>query len=371
MQETVAKACEGNAVKEVEENHWTDDAELMERFVLHRLNPEELNELEDHLRICEVCKQAVRAEQVLVAGIRRGGRERSKASLRKQIAALPEQHTPWGRILSAAAVVIILLTVGVYNRWFEASNNDVVLTSPSVQEDQSTEKQAMRIPDQELSQPEESQTQSRQEAKQDARGESMGKLERKEMPGTATQGVASKEKDKYRDAPIAARDEMAASIASAESDVVWIEGTIFTDESDADVEKANREIRSAAPQITPKKYDSSTNAYGSAAQAQKSDMKGIANGISLSQQNSISLPAAQQQMHKLQNSAKVLTRLERFGPTTQLTLFLDSLVDETTLSNARLEMPRNDSLIVHLPNQRIAFKVPLGWNTQLQMKPAK
>src|SRR5713101_2936706 len=62
--------------------HWSDDTELLERFVLNRLEPAKRQELEAHLRVCETCQRAVRAEQELVAGVRRLGSESISVGLR-------------------------------------------------------------------------------------------------------------------------------------------------------------------------------------------------------------------------------------------------------------------------------------------------
>lgn len=106
-------------MKPSDDIHWTDDPELIERFVLHQLNPDQRNELEDHLRICEVCKRALRSEQVLLAGIRRSGRESFRAELGKKLATVKPSGTPWPHILTAAAMIILLTGIGIYNRWFQ------------------------------------------------------------------------------------------------------------------------------------------------------------------------------------------------------------------------------------------------------------
>lgn len=122
-------------MKPSDDIHWTDDPELIEKFVLHQLNPEERNELEDHLRICEVCKRALRSEQVLLAGIRRSGRERFRATLAKKLPRATPAAIPWPHILSAAAIIILLTGIGIYNRWFQAVQPIEVppSTTPSLQ----------------------------------------------------------------------------------------------------------------------------------------------------------------------------------------------------------------------------------------------
>ena len=47
-----------------------------------------------------------------------------------------------------------------------------------------------------------------------------------------------------------------------------------------------------------------------------------------------------------------MTRIEQVGEKTQLTLYLDSTLDEKDLANATVETPRNDSLILNPKGER-------------------
>ncbi len=118
-------------MKPSDDIHWTENPELIERFVLNQLNPDERNELEDHLRICEVCKRTLRMEQILLAGIRRSGREQFRVELQKKLSSAKTSSIPWPHILSAAAVIVLLTGIGIYNRWFQAVQ-PVDVQAPSV-----------------------------------------------------------------------------------------------------------------------------------------------------------------------------------------------------------------------------------------------
>ena len=51
--------------------HWTDDNELLSKFVMRQLPPVEEERLSSHLRTCENCQQAVKQETRIVAGTAR------------------------------------------------------------------------------------------------------------------------------------------------------------------------------------------------------------------------------------------------------------------------------------------------------------
>ncbi len=384
-------------MKELEEKHWTDDDELIERFVLNRLNPEERNELEDHLRICEVCKRAVRAEGVLVAGIRRGGREQFKAGLSRKVANLPlggrrpEKQTPWVQILSAAAVVLIIISVGIYNRWFEFQNpqengNMVFAPQPStVNNDKEVEQPSIvekRVEQQLPSSPPSGTHEKTQEANRREERPRVAIIRSKESTHeplaetlSKTGNVASGAGAIAANQPqIVQADQVAmeaVTIAPSEFESIWLEGTILPNEKDDFRDKAKTEERQATSKAMYKSDSTTKKQSVYRTQAGAMQTQHVSSTLySLNQQNSLSLPPTQQRLQQLSN-AKVLTKVERIGSKTQMTLYLDSLLDENELANATIETLRNDSLILNLQNQRIGYKLPAGWNTQLQTKPAK
>lgn len=360
---------------ELNDQHWTDDPELIERFVLNRLNPEERNELEDHLRVCEVCKQAVRAEQLLIAGIRRSGREQFKAALKKKVEEIPEKKTPWMQILSAAAVVLIILTVGIYNRWFELQKPAEQVappTAPSIVE--SDQRKEQRVPEDKIAEqshslsppvPERTGEQKRRgEFAEALRGkksglESAAESARKDEAAAGAGAAAREEPPTLQPAQQATHDAM---LAATESEGIWLEGTILLSGDD------EGRVRPAAKQATPKAYNSAQQTVArSSMHAQSIDRTPF-----LLRQHSVqSLPPAQQQLQQRREGNGVMARIERLGEKTQLTLYLDSLVDGAALQNATIETPTADSLILTIAHQRIAYKLPAGWNREGNITPGK
>ena len=358
---------------EREDGHWTDNPEMIERFVLHKLNPDVLNELEDHLRVCEVCKQAVRAEQIIVAGIRRSGRQRFKQELRKKLAAEPVEKTPWMQILSAAAVVVILLTVGLYNNWFSIQrskdDNTVALTSPQPEAAQPLKGRA--------------DSEAKNESPATTPPESGRKASAKQNVSPPA-SIASEETDVSRQSEVApgemkqnggapaitAESGQAKSIelqsATPADAGLWVEGKVLPPDGTLgeSLAKGHRyDLQGYGP-----KGKSDIRLKSETKQRQDGNVQG--NIYSLRQQNSVSLQPQQQRLQK-KNSGIVITKIERVGSETQLTMFVDSLVDEHELTNATIETPTDDSLIVNLSSRRIAYRLPSGWNAQIQVRPAR
>jgi anti-sigma factor RsiW len=89
--------------------------ETLEGFVLEKLPPVERTMVERHVATCSSCRAAL---EHLAAGIRSFGRARLKSRLAESLAAPGQQPAPWGRILSAAAVLVVIAGIGIVYRWF-------------------------------------------------------------------------------------------------------------------------------------------------------------------------------------------------------------------------------------------------------------
>jgi hypothetical protein len=341
--------------------HWTNNPELIERFILQGMNPEERNELEDHLRICEVCKRAVRNEQLLVAGIRRSGREQFKSALAAKLAAIPAEvkKTPWVQILSAAAVIIIVLTVGIYNRWFETTMETAVETTADIAKLSEESKPAESPKDESLGAASKPFTSPQTKSSTQDEIRRVATSPRAGVPPPTM--AAKKEKVAAADdaAPLSVGEAAGAteSEAMASAEIFWIEGNVL--DTDAERDKAGREER----HVEFLKGRADSPASKRAAARLEQNQSATANTIVLNQQNTLTLPAERQRVQQLNKSAsvtseRVITKLERIGEQTQMTFYFDSLVDDNDLANATIETPRRDSLIVSFRNQRIGYRLP-------------
>lgn len=328
---------------DAEERHWTEDSELIERFVLNTLDPAERNELEDHLRICEVCKQAVRSEQFLIAGIRRSGRERFKADLARKLRVAEESRVPWPHILSAAAVVVIVISVVLYNRWFE------IIKPPEIE---GVVPAPGGTTSEEVS-PERTLEQPQLQARRTDRTE-IPDRERDERLGTGA-GAAR--------APMTEAEPLPSqpmALSSTASDELWLEGRIV--ESVADMLNAPAGEETPAKLYKSEEKDAARGAYG--IQRSSTPHHGV---FHLRQELLASLPASRRKTPK--EAAAITTSIYLRGDTTVVTLYLDTLMDASALGNATLEMPSADSLILSLPDRRIIYRLPEGWDAKL--RPAK
>ena len=97
--------------------HWTENEDLLERFVKGNVADQELTALSQHLSDCRICRGRVDMERRISLGIRRLNRDERKASIRRGVDT-ETRNIPWPRLLSIAAVIVVLTGIGLYNRWF-------------------------------------------------------------------------------------------------------------------------------------------------------------------------------------------------------------------------------------------------------------
>lgn len=368
---------------QTDESHWTDDGELIERFVLNELNPEERNELEDHLRICEVCKKAVRREQLLIAGIRRSGREAFKARLKQKVGALPETRTPWVHIISAAALVVIITSVGIYNRWFQSLeiSKDVVVVLPSASDSALTESTSPsgKLP-QLQSQPPSDAGSAESRTLRDKESEPARPAIASKAPPAALKKTGRDERQITAESKSQQMQARAGRVTtSGESDLaivessgvvagedgVWLQGISVPRPKTmvGNVEPAH--VESPAEQKELRQFDAAAKRVAKPDPTKSQSME-----FRFRQQPIQALPLEQIRQLAV-GSQNVPARVEQIGNTTHITLYLDQLLDEQALAQIYAETPTPDSLVVHLRNKLIIFPLPAGWDTTLQQKQTK
>jgi len=98
--------------------HWTEDPSLLEQFVLGRIPESRLQDLRKHLDTCAACRRAVQQEQNFVRSVRAYGRDQLRLRLKEKIGRYPSRVVPWPHVLSAAAIVLFVVGLGIYNRWW-------------------------------------------------------------------------------------------------------------------------------------------------------------------------------------------------------------------------------------------------------------
>ncbi len=99
------------------EKHWTDDEEVLEDYVLSRIEDSVRARLDAHLKSCAQCRERVESEAGLAAGIRQFEASRIKGQL-QALTNGRRRSVPLPHILSMAAAIVLIVGIGFYNRWF-------------------------------------------------------------------------------------------------------------------------------------------------------------------------------------------------------------------------------------------------------------
>ncbi|MER3524614.1 MAG: hypothetical protein C4326_11280 [Ignavibacteria bacterium] len=321
---------------DAEERHWTDNPELLERFVLNVLDPAERNELEDHLRICEVCKRAVRRELILIAGIRRSGRERFKHELKKRLPAKEQRPIAWRAILAAAAVVLIVLSVGILHQWLDSAKHD---KPPYTPEQPLASTEALNSEAPQVSASQESQATNKAEkpsAPSPIRRSTTGRLS---IPEVAVKAE--------RPASTGAMQSSAARIAQDQEvapETLLLAGSLMAIDQ-ADVQPSAAADEPAALHLNKTLSTPSV----------------LAPTILVRQ--ALVEQTTRAEESKEDTSLFVPTRFERRNDTLIVTLLLPALVDSSAIAAAHVAIPTADSLIIMLPDRRIGYRLPPSWTS--------
>ncbi|HAL55784.1 MAG TPA: hypothetical protein DCP63_04725 [Bacteroidetes bacterium] len=357
--------------------HWTLDSELLDRYVLRKLEVNERAKLDAHLRECEQCAQNVRAEQKLVAGVRSLGRDQLKARLGKRLGREESRRISWTQAVGIAAAVVFLVSIGIYNRWFFPRETEQAISDLHPKETTPAEPAEKVLPNA-----------MREEMKtREPRPEGVALAPRPGIPSsTSPSGVGERERqpsialemDRSKESQIAPlsvgkgaalRREsqptggygMVSTMAEKTSRERWVEGVILPVETQATTKdemtaaRAEKSLESARA----RKMDADALARESAA-SQVIRLGNEMQIVTLGQRSVAALPRVQQEQRQRSRQ-----RIQAFVETTdrglRMTLYLEELVPESRLQTARIEPVTEDSLILHFGEQRVGFNIPGGW----------
>jgi hypothetical protein len=358
--------------------HWTEDEDLLSLYVLNRLSAEERKKLEVHLVSCLHCREAVRQERELVSGIRQFGREEVKSRLKRQLAQKSYSYhrlISWQRVLSAAAVMFVVVGLGIYNRWFswgerknlpttqEMHEPEKVLTENAHKIAQSKQKETTTAEEQiplktlrddkaDEKHPTE-QIQSAQSSvavskTQSGQNESVNKLENTVAAPSSGGGGISLNKDIGK-----VKDQIGAAQSGVKQ--FWIEGIVLQEQGRAVREGLSLDKMSASKRNMPKSKKSSEQ-IGRQPSAEEILTQ---NEIRISQQYVRLLPPARQKLQQVHGQA-IQTSVQQSDRGTTLTMYLDTLFNDEDLRNAKVEEILPDSLVIEVESRKIGFKIPVN-----------
>ena len=355
--------------------HWTTDEHLLAQYVLGQLDPGQTAELEKHLHDCAQCRDAVASERQLVAGVRRAGRDALKQHLARRIGQ-KRSGTNWYQVAGVAAAFLLLLTVGIYNKWFfsgETKLADSHLRSDSIAPQAGATPQ-QPAPERRSPQKLQLADVSKPSAADRGHAESGGGARNAELDKKMGDARGEKRDAMNMPAPdksgnkLFKKDQMMAAAAEAEG--IWVEGTVVSEEANVRaagtaMDKTSADVRENAPK--GKKEPTALMSFS----ARSRTLAAEGSPVIVTQLPVADLPRGQ--MQKIQKISQVQTLFRSDANGLSIHLYSDSLFSRTDLGQARLQTISEDSIVLQVGNQRIGYRLPavLGEQMAKQLKQAK
>lgn len=355
--------------------HWTDDDHLLTEYVMGRITDVQRRKLEAHVQTCARCREAVEREQAIVSGVRKFGREEMKARLKRRIAATPattRTSITWRRVVSAAAAILIVFGVGVYNRWIPLYAPSSDLAKEEAKSPEKGISEENRIEPQ-LKEQEPSPTQQGDDHSngrdEEAIVRSPSEKSRTKQPSVLvpeSQFGKTEGSDRSQNAAVApsaggglaekkdlGSGQIMAQKARPDLVQIWIQGE-FLEQKSADA--FDRKQMMPTPAADQDAAKSKEVLEPGVRQTQFGGTR-LENEIRVSQQAVGELPVARQQM-QLDNRRGVQAKVRQTGRGMILTMFLDTLFDEGDIRAAKVLEVAPDSLVIQVRSQEIGFRLP-------------
>lgn len=336
---------------ESNDTHWTNDPSLLEEFVLDRVEPAKRSVLEEHLRSCSRCRVAVGHERELVAGIRLAGRQELKAKLRDQLK--KEEISPFQRyqmISLAAAIFVILVGLGIFRLYFGSfvwptkfSSRHYIIKQNTF--DSSGDHGSKEAP------PKTERDRSFSSAEQAPSGNAGA------SSGMGAAGGAEMERG------VAGRD-LEESESEGHRKAFWLLGTVIMK-----VEPSVRISAAAKAEQSEGKGKGTEEEFAGRGRVIKIRKDGASQTITLRQLPSGALAKRRDLLSSKAEFGTVRTLVEKTRKGLNLTMYRETLLGSTKFQQATIEPITDDSLIVDLPNERIAYRIPGGWSAQQSTPP--
>jgi hypothetical protein len=362
--------------------HWTEDDDLLTRFILGRLSDDERRQLEIHLHICPRCRQTVQAEQELASGIRLYGRENLKGHLRQRIAAKATHSRSiltWQRALSAAAVLVIVTGISIYNGWFPGLETKRFAVNEETHEKMHSEAADENVPvpqvDITKTAPSTEKKGEKQTLAKSAQEKTMTDEARKGRPAGATEqfqlqaesGAKMMEKisrtqsngggvtlDKERANP----PGVVFNLPSRQG-TFWIAGS-YLNNAGTLVKISRDQFHEAGKTIRAEEGAKSIRRKKGAENSQKPV---LLKSIELFQRVVADLPSEEGGLLQ-KGTSSVPAKIEPLEDHLRMTLYLESLFPEAELRNAGVWGISPDSVVIELGSVKLGFRMPFtapGW----------
>jgi hypothetical protein len=356
--------------------HWTEDSQLLEEFVLHRVEATRRKELEAHLLECEKCQQAVNEEQKMVLGIKRVGRDEMRSRLKERL--VESQRRPeaarvsWTWVYSAAAALVILVGLGLYNRWLPLEKSHPTEERPNAQQNQSAPAEKGEVRQESAAQPK---SEDKKKESADLTRDEKDKSQKLELRDDRRTGqpnasdvaaysrVPSNLPPSSQGAGIIRRDIANTADQLSKNAVeeyrpvegLWVDGILLTGETSERSKKTLKMDEGARP--------AQQGAATKASVSQKT-FNATVSEFSISD-----LPASQQMRKQRLQSNTVQTQFAAHGNELHLQLYRQQQKEQRNSTHrATIQQIGRDSIIVNVGNEQIGYKIQGGVDALMNTK---
>jgi hypothetical protein len=342
--------------------HFRSDEEILSRYVLGSLDEAERERIDRHASQCPECMESLRREMLIAAGAKRLGRADLKSELKRRIAA-GEEHARWGRILSIAAAVVLAAGLGVYYTLFNGPGTIPLRTDSMPPMAGKTEQMPGKKPDAPAAG--EAQSAARENADETSAGGGPRSALKQKGPAPAVSPSPELRRKAENEFGKITRSEPAAqTLTGGEQGAFWSEGVVQRSPPDAG-EASSRGALNENQAMQDKALLLKSRDVKKEAPAMDA-LSRVQGRYLLRQQHASTLQAVRE--NPVKDQERVPTLVEEQGGTTTMTLYLDSLVDERDLKEARVEPGRDDSVVVTVGAKKIMYRFPPGGAAQQQKK---
>ena len=356
--------------------HWTEDEDLLSEYALGRLPAEKVERLDAHLQTCAFCREAVRRERVLISGVRRHGREELKIRLGTAIRGqrvLAQTFLPWQRAVAVAAVVVTVLGVGLLEGWFGNSLHGVFSSRSGRPTGGET---AFRSVDSSATHPEGMAKFNSEEGGKHAQAETqtaMGAPPQHASDRADKPRQIKKLKTESNSQSAAAPSELATVQKKAEAlekDSDHLSGEALSKGYDRELWAGGQMIRTT--QTFRDDSQSDKKMLLGAEQANQQQGAGKTGNLSpkldfasqkkfdFRQATTEMLPASRQGWEERQ-PLQIQTLFRRTRNGTDVTLFLDTLINEADLQSASVMRAAPDSIVIVLKSRLLGYRLPVDF----------
>jgi hypothetical protein len=298
----------------------------------------ERGEIEEHLERCPECREALERERALADGVRVFAREQLKSRLEVTLRS-GKSRLPWPHILSAAAMILVVVGLGYYNAWWKDTPPSVNEVDITVETSPGEDRPAL---------PPSVPTESPRQADEIAAGEVMREAEEAgeaEESRVAPAGAGA-EGPARMDARAGLDDKMRAEAPSTalafEPGPIWIQGAVLEAEGTLGVTKKEKVV--------------GINQKAAAAEEASTRSGETTQLVSISQKPLNRIPERQA---GLQRSGSILASAEMRNEVLELTLYSDTLSHEG--QDIRVVPVTGDSLVVSINGMQVAYRIPEAW----------